>query len=94
MSEIEDEIKYDLVTESESFDLLKKYPNKVERDVKYFCEPPVVAYYDWTLGNSDESMIAYRWTGVKPGESSFMIPMPEEFYVRRDELNSFRNSSD
>jgi hypothetical protein len=37
---------------------LRGYPRPLERDVYGACEPPLVSYNDWTLGNWPTSIVA------------------------------------
>lgn len=44
--------------EDEFIQFIKNYPRPLERDVNQICEPPVVTYNDFTLGNWPESVVA------------------------------------
>jgi hypothetical protein len=46
------------VTRGEFEQFVVSYPRQLERDVARFCEPPVVTYNDFSLGNWPASVVA------------------------------------
>jgi hypothetical protein len=46
------------VTKEEFEQFIATYPRSLDRDVAMMCEPPVVTYNDFSLGDWPESIVA------------------------------------
>lgn len=49
------------VSKSEFYKFINGYQRKLERDVYGVCDPPVVTYNDFKLGNWPDSVVAKTW---------------------------------
>lgn len=49
------------VSEKEFLEFIKNYPNELVMDVTGICEPPMISYNDFKLGDWPESMVARTW---------------------------------
>lgn len=54
------------VTESEMNDFIKNYGKPLERDVYAACDPWLVTYNDFDLGDWPDSVVARNYTGFGP----------------------------
>lgn len=55
-------------TPEELEEFVKSYPRKLVSDVYGACEPPLVTYNDFTLGNWPESVVASYSAPYMPGD--------------------------
>lgn len=46
------------VSKDEFDEFIKAYPNKLHKQVHSIPEPPLISYYDFTLGNWPEGRVA------------------------------------
>lgn len=46
------------VTKEELNDFLEKYPNKLDVSLVTFCEPPVKLFYDFSIAEGYEAVVA------------------------------------
>lgn len=66
-------------TKSELEDFVKNYPNKLEKDIIHFCEPPLLTFNDFSNGkvwpDSIVASVQEVWDmRYKPtGESAYKI---------------------
>lgn len=74
------------VTREELDAYVKTYPRRLERNVTRICDPWMVNYNDFTLGNWPESMVARYSEGDPPNDPGYwgpernwqvMLPIPE-----------------
>lgn len=67
----------------EEFDkFVKTYPRELCCDVWGACEPPLVTYNDFTLGNWPDSVVARTWAySDKVGDYYYAKPEDRDYYV-------------
>lgn len=68
---------YEFVSEDEYYDFLESYPREIERNVSSVCDPPVISYNDFKLGNFPDSIIASRCAYTEDKDDYFYVA-PED----------------
>lgn len=64
------------VTKAEFEDYLWAYPRTLQRDVIMFCEPALITWNDFTLGNGPEMIVAsvmMNYDGPGVDETSYRV---------------------
>lgn len=70
------------VSKSEFQDFISNYPGKLEVDICGLCDPPMVSYNDFSIGEWPESIVAKTWKyDEEPGECFYKPEENREYYI-------------
>lgn len=72
---------YKRISKIEFYKFIISYPRKLERDVYGVCDPPVVTYNDFELGNWPDSVVAKTWLYDDNPKEYYYCPKEDREYI-------------